>query len=217
MIKACLFDMDGVLLDTESLGMKLLPEIAKRHGYDFSQELYFRILGTNHARSREVLAQELGADFPADKVMKELFEALLDCARKGTMPLKPGVSACFQGLKARGILMALVTSTERAVVERYLAWIPALQDVFAAVVCGSEVKQSKPAPDIYWLAAERLGLAPKECIGVEDSRNGLKSLLAAGIPSVMIPDLLPFDESLKPYTTWKLDSLAELCPLIDTL
>ena len=217
MIQGCLFDMDGILLDTENLGMRLFSEISKVHGYDFPRTLYLEILGTNHKRSREVLARELGEDFPADTVIKEMFEALLDCARKGTMPVKPGVSACFLGLRERGIRTALVTSTDMAVVRQYLELIPELRDVFDAVVCGSEVRESKPAPDIYLLAAERLGLAPKDCIGVEDSRNGLKSLTAAGIPSVMIPDLLPYDESLKSFATWKLHSLSELCPLIDTL
>ena len=217
MIQGCLFDMDGILLDTENLGMRLFSEISQNYGYDFPGTLYLKILGTNHHRSRKVLVRELGADFPADTVMKEMFDALLECARKGTMPIKPGVEACFQGLRERGIRMALATSTDKAVVKQYLELIPELRGVFDAVVCGSEVGESKPAPDIYLLAAERLGLTPMDCIGVEDSRNGLKSLTAAGIPSVMIPDLLPFDESLKPFTTWKLNSLTELCPLIDTL
>ena len=217
MIQGCLFDMDGVLLDTEVLGMELLPQISRGYGYEFSSELYLKILGVNHELSQIILEAELGSAFPREQVMTDFYETFLARAEAGTLPLKPGLSTCIQGLKARGIRMALATSTQRELVERYLQGIPELRDVFDAVVCGSDVAKSKPEPDIYLLAAKRLGLSPGQCIGVEDSRNGLKSLTAANIPSVMIPDLLPYDESLADFVTWRLTSLWELCPLVDSL
>ena len=127
------------------------------------------------------------------------------------------LTACMQGLKARGIKIALATSTQRPVVECYLQNTPELRDVFDATVCGIEVPNGKPAPDIYQEAARRVGLTPEECVGIEDSRNGLRSLRAAGVHSVMIPDLLPFSVELTPYVDTCLDSLSDLCPLIDRL
>ena len=217
MIQGCLFDMDGVLLDSERFGMAIFPKIAASHGYQFPPELYLKMLGLDPETSKKIVQQVIGADFPHTTAMMELFEALLLHAESGTLPLKPGLSACLQGLKARGLRLALVTSTRRDVVLRYLKAIPEFHNAFDAVACGSDVAQSKPAPDIFLLAAKALGLSPAECIGIEDSRNGLKSLRAAGIPAVMIPDLLPCDDSFAGLVDWKLDSLAELCPLVDKL
>ncbi len=217
MIKGILFDMDGVLLDTESMGMAVLPQVAAQMGYAFSQTLYLKILGTTNALSKELVTKELGEAFPFDAAMDAFLQVFLDAAQQGTLPQKPGLGPCLAGLKARGLKLALATSTKRAVVEAYIDSVPEMQGVFDTIVCGGDVGRSKPAPDIYLKAAESLGLLPRECIGVEDSRNGLKSLTAAGIQSVMIPDLLPFGPELAPYVTWQLDSLAELGPLVDSL
>lgn len=217
MIKGCLFDMDGVLLDTERLGIKLLPQISARHGCSFPESLYLKVLGVNHVLAQRILAEALGADFPHDIVMNEFFGELLSRAKAGALPRKNGLAQCIAGLKARGVRIALATSTERSIVNVYLESIPELRSAFDTMVCGSEVTMSKPAPDIYLRAAEKLGLRAHECIGVEDSRNGLKSLTAAGIRSVMIPDLLAYDESFENIVTWTLPSLAALCPLIDKL
>jgi HAD superfamily hydrolase (TIGR01509 family) len=217
MIKGCLFDMDGVLLDTERLGMALLPQIAARHGYDISPSLFLSTLGMDDALTKRFLEDALGSEYPSELITGEYLDAFLCHARAGTLPRKEGLTQCLEGLKARGIRLALATSTERSVVEVYFRGVPELCGAFDAVVCGSEAARSKPEPDIYLLAAEKLGLDPGECIGVEDSRNGLKSLTAAGIRSVMIPDLLPYDESFQEIVTWVLPSLAGLCPLVDRL
>ena len=217
MIQGCLFDMDGVLLDTERLGMTLLPQIAKQYGYDFSSDLYLRILGMHRALSRGITQKELGKDYPHDAVLTDTFSAMVARAEEGTLPLKAGVADCFARLKARGIRLALATSTGRDTVDRYFRSIPEIGTAFDAVVCGSEVANSKPAPDIYLKAAEKLDLPPSACIGVEDSLSGLKSLTAAGIRSVMIPDILPYGETFAPFVTWTADSLSALCDLVESL
>ena len=102
-------------------------------------------------------------------------------------------------------------------VEIYQAHNPALDGIFAATLCGTEIARGKPAPDIFQQAAARLGLTTAECVGVEDSLNGVKSLRAAGCHSVMIPDLLPFSQAFAPYVDTVLHDLTALCPLIDRL
>lgn len=216
-IRGVLFDMDGVLLDTERLGRNtFFAECAKR-GYTATHELYNSMLGATNEMSRDLTREALGAQFPYDAVMDAFHRSLLDAALNDILPAKPALAECMAGLKERGLLVALATSTARPIVETYIAHTPAMQNVFHAMVCGHEAGRSKPAPDIYLEAARRLGLAPEECLGVEDSLNGLRSLSAAHCPAVMIPDILPCDERFRGLVNYELQSLAQLCPLIDRI
>lgn len=217
MIRGILFDMDGVLLDTERLGSRLFTQVCARRGYEAPGGLFLRMLGCTAQAGYDVLREVFGPAFPCQAVMDEVHEGIFQIAMTTGLPLKAGMEACMAGLRARGLRVALATSTDRAVVDRYVEHTPAMQGVFDAMVCGAEGGRSKPAPDIYLEAARRLGLAPSECVGVEDSRNGLRSLTAAGCVSVMIPDLLPFDDSLAPYVRHRLTHLGQLCALVDRL
>lgn len=217
MMRGVLFDMDGVLLDTERLGSQILPGIVKDLGYEPPQDLYMRVLGCNRQVSNRIYEDLFGPGFPGDEVDRLFFDGLMKIARRGETPLKPGLEECIRGLRSRGIKIALATSSERYVVETYQRHLPAFDGIFDEMVCGMEVPNGKPAPDIYRLAAKKLGLSPEECAGVEDSRNGVISLRAAGCHSIMIPDLLPFSEELQPYVDTCLESLEELCPFIDRL
>ena len=121
------------------------------------------------------------------------------------------------GLKARGLKLALATSTVRPLVTEYFARMPEVARHFDATVCGGEVPCGKPAPDIYVAAARAVGCEPADCLGVEDSFYGVQAIRAAGARCVMIPDLLPYDERFAPYVDHRLQSLHDLCPLVDAL
>lgn len=217
MIEGVLFDMDGVLLDSERYGRGVFLEGCRARGYAVTEETYAQLLGRTEEASRQWLLNRFGPAFPYDDVRRLFQQQLLQDAEAGRIPLKKGVEECFSGLKARGLPMALATSTARPIVERYMKGIPALQNAFDAMVCGGEGGRSKPAPDIYLEAARRIGVEPEKCIGVEDSRAGLQSLTAARVPSVMVPDLLPYGKDLAPFVQYRLDDLTQLCGLIDRL
>ncbi|NLV58555.1 MAG: HAD family phosphatase [Clostridiales bacterium] len=217
MVDGIIFDMDGVLLDTETYGMDLSIRLAARFGYTLTPEMYRQTLGTPNLRSKEILQGYLGPAYPYEAVWDAFREELMALAREDRLPKKPGLGECLTGLQERSIPLALATSTPRYVVEVYLEHIPELRGAFAAVVCGTDVTQGKPAPDIFLLAARRLGVSPQRCLGVEDSTTGLTGLKAAGIPSVMIPDLIPYNDSMQELVTYRLSSLEELCPLVDRL
>lgn len=216
-IRGVLFDMDGVLLDTERLGTTLVPRLIRELGFEPPADLLDRIRGTNTQASARIYREVFGPDFPKDELKRRFSIELMRLAGEGSIPLKPGLKECFKGLRQRGLLTALATSTDRNIVEHYRRHIPLLRNVFDETICGMEIVNGKPAPDIYCKAAEKLGLTPEECVGVEDSRNGLLSLRAAGCHSVMIPDMLPYSETLAPYVDSLLSDLTELCPLIDRL
>lgn len=218
MIKGVLFDMDGVLLDTERIGRDIYLRRCAELGYpQMNLKMFERLLGNTKERDRELMHEMLGEDFPFDELYDGYRDELLAKACRGEVPCRPGVEECFEGLKKRGLKIALATSTARATVEIYQQHIPQLCGVFDFMVCGAEGGRSKPAPDIYLKAAAGLGLDIAECVGVEDSLNGLKSLTAAGAVRVMVPDLLPCDERFAGVVDEEIKDLTLLCGLIDRL
>lgn len=217
MVQAILFDMDGVLLDSERYGMEVTCRAANRLGFPMTHAHFKSILGLNSEETKQAFKHIFGPEYPGDLVDGAYWTAMLQAAKAGELPVKEGLAECLEGLRARDLALGLVTSSDRMAVEVYLRHVPQLQGGFDVVVCGEDVTQGKPAPDCYLLAAKQLGVLPGNCLGVEDSRNGLRSLKAAGIPAVMIPDLLPYEDSLAALVDWRVGSLKELCPLVDGL
>lgn len=218
MIQGVLFDMDGVLLNTERLGRSIYLQACAETGYPrMDEQRYERLLGRPREEDCRLMLEMMGPDFPFDRVYDLYRARLVALVLSDVDATKPGLHACMQGLKQRGMRIALATSTARDVVEQYIAHIPAMQQVFDAVVCGTEAGRGKPAPDIYLEAARRLGLPPQQCAGVEDSIAGLQSLSAAGCVRVMIPDLLPCDRRVAGLVDHQLQSLDQLPALIDRL
>lgn len=217
MIRGVLFDMDGVLLDSEGVSRTLTKEYCESIGHPITDVFYRRLMGVTRETSERVLKTGLTPDFDFAAYSDFLWTSLQRMVRAGQVPLMEGAEECLAALKARNIRIALASSTRRDVVEERIAWIPAMRNVFDAMVLGQEAGASKPDPAIYIAAARALGLRPEECAGVEDSGAGLRSVRASGAYSVMIPDLLPYSEDLEPYVDSCLPSLRALVPLIDRL
>lgn len=217
MIRAVLFDMDGVLLDTETLGLQAMTQIARELKHPIDRAFYLTTLGVPNAECGHVYRNALGQDFPYEVAMKRFQQYFFDYNRTRSLPRKPGLMDCLTGLRQRGLRVALVTSTIRPLVEEYFTAMPDIAACFDSKVCGGEVSQGKPAPDMYLAAARSVGCEIAQCVGVEDSLNGVRSVRASGARCVMIPDLLPYDARFAPYVHDCLSSLTELCPLIDRL
>ena len=218
MIKAVLFDMDGVLIDTERMGQRVMNEVIESLGYQPSATLYPKVLGATNEAGRRAFEEELGADYPYDEHVRRFLDVYARVNATGDIPRKPGADECLRALKAMGIRTALATSTATWLVNDYFAKsLPDWALLLDARVTGAEVKRSKPAPDIYLAAAAAVGCAPGECVGVEDSLNGCRAIRAAGMTCVMVPDLLPFGEPFAPYVDRVIGNLAELPELLRTL
>ncbi len=213
MICGVCFDMDGVLLDTESLSFPMMRQAIAMQGETLMEAQWQTLLGVNLAHTCASLDTWYQGRVQAEQFFRDWVDVTFDYVHEHGIPKKPGADEILHLLRQQGIKIALCTSNQKQVVEEYLR-LASWQDAFDAIVTGDQVKQGKPAPDIYLKGAEALGLSPDMCMAVEDSVNGVKSAKAAGMLTVMIPDMLPYTDALALYVDHALDSLMALETLL---
>lgn len=209
MIKAAVFDMDGLIFDTERVGRDAWIQVGEQYGLHNIDEVNNRCLGCNQARCREIFDEEFGGKLSLDTMLQTAKPIIERYYAEHGMPCKDGLRELLEYLKAHGIKIAMATSSNRADAERNLN-MAGLRDYFDALICGDMIQKSKPDPDIYLTAARTLGVQPGECIGLEDSRNGIKSVAAAGMHGMLIPDLIQPDEEMRVSAEAVLPSLREV-------
>lgn len=194
--KAVIFDMDGVIFDSERLVLEGWQEIAAKYGIKGIEEVLPRCLGVNAQATREIFREYYGQDFPYDEYKKEASALFHSRYGNGKLPLKPGVKELLSYLKENGYLVGLASSTRQAIVEQEIR-DAGLMPYFDNLVCGDMLKRSKPEPDIYLKACENLDVEPRMAIAVEDSYNGIRSAKRAGMVPVMVPDMVQPDEEMR--------------------
>lgn len=185
--KAAIFDMDGLLLDTERVCKTIFKQACSALNLPFLDAVYLTLIGCNSKRCEEILTAAYGSDYPAlHNEWKRRYEAVV---MHKAIPVKEGVVALLEWLKSQSIPMAVATSTERSVAKTKLK-LAGLDKYFQNLTTGCEVTNSKPDPEIYILAAKRLGVEPQYCLSFEDSNNGIKAAVAAGTIAYQIPDMI---------------------------
>lgn len=185
---AIVFDMDGTLLDSERIALRTFNEVCARFAFEPNPEVYRRCIGTRGTETQAILRELYGPDFPLERFFAAWSEAYREHAIERAVPIKDGVAELLAACDARGIPMAVATSTRRSTALSKLAKTDLLAR-FRFVLCGDEVEHGKPHPQIYLHAAERLGTGPAVTWAVEDSDTGVRSAHAAGMVVFQIPDL----------------------------
>lgn len=187
--KAVVFDMDGVIFDSERLVLECWEKIAEEYGLVGMKEAFIPCIGTNSTMTKEIVLNYYGADFPYDEFRNKsslLFHEIVD---RGELPVKKGVRELFDYLKKCQVPMAVASSTRLQAVTHELKQA-GLYDYFQVVMGGDQLKKSKPEPDIYLMTCEKLGISPSDAYAIEDSYNGIRSSYSAGMRPVMVPDML---------------------------
>lgn len=187
-ILGVLFDMDGLLLDTERLHTIAFEQACAEHGWEMRHEVWRRCVGTTDERSQEILAAGYGSDFPLKKVRARWHELYTELQSKSLRPM-PGALALLGKLRDWRLPVGLVTSTDRVAAGAKINRC-GLDKYFAIRVCGGEAARGKPCPDPYLLGARLLGLAPANILVLEDSDNGVRSGVSAGAQVIQVPDTI---------------------------
>jgi len=187
-VSAVIFDMDGLMLDTEPLYRAACQQAATEFGYTLSDAIHLRLIGRNIADGQQVLLDEFGSDFPMDAFRDRC--QTLEAAFEGSsmVPKKYGLDELLDLLDSRNIAKAVATSTRRKIAVAQLA-ATGLLDRFEVIATGDEVTNGKPAPDLFLLAARRLGIDPGACLVLEDAEPGVIAAHRAGMQVFMVPDL----------------------------
>lgn len=195
-MKAVIFDMDGVLFDTERLCMESWCVLAKEQGIPDMEIVFPKCIGRNAADTEEIVTDYYGEGFDYDTFRKKASDWFWQYIKNNGLPIKTGVKEILAYLKQEGYVVGLASSTRYSSVVNHLEEA-GIKDYFSVIVTGDMVEHSKPKPDIYLLACEKLGVEPAKAYAVEDSYNGIRSAHAAGMKPVMVPDLLEPDEEME--------------------
>ena len=212
MIQAVIFDMDGLLMDSENLGLDAIRDCALRQGVDVPTEISKQCIGITTAASSALL----NSHFPAldtAQLFRDFAAYMHEKALAGQVPLKKGAVALLEYLKRKDIPAAVASSSGMQTIRLYLEKAGIVS--YFQILLSASGMPSKPAPDVFLKAAERLGVKPENCLVLEDSYNGVKAGRAAGMQVCMVPDVLPYVEALAPFVDHVLPDLEKVMELME--
>lgn len=208
MIKGAIFDMDGLMFDSERLVCSIWQEMMDENDYKFNVDIFKNTIGLRQDKSKEFYTSHYGEDFDYDGFKIQSRQRFYKRIEKDGVPIKKGLFELLDFLKDNNIKMAVATSTSAKTALKVIKKA-GVYDYFDSFVCGDDVKNGKPHPEVFLTAAERIGVPPEECVAFEDSINGIKSAFAANMTAVMVPDFLQPTDEIKNKISFLCNSLDE--------
>jgi len=215
MIKAIVFDMDGLMFDTERLTIQAWDYAGEKLGIGKMGHMVYKTLGMSIESARKVFIEEYGDKVVEEDLSENAKDFLHDYFNEYGIPMKPGLIELLEYLKQNNYKIAVATSSNEEVALSHFKRSN-ITEYFDVIVCGDMVKNSKPAPDIYLKASELLDVIPSECLALEDSPNGIKSAFSAQLKPVMIPDLIEPTEEILGILHSNLTNLYEVIQLLNS-
>jgi len=205
---AVVFDMDGTILDTEAVFRTIVYEVCEELGFEMTDEVHLSMVGSSHERTNQLLVEAYGVSFPY-ALFDEKCRFSMRERMHADVPVKAGAREIIAELRERGIPTAVATSSRRPHVDLHLTRA-GLIDMFDTIVTRDDVVNPKPHPEPYLTAAGRLGIDPVECLALEDSHSGVRAAHAAGMQTVMVPDLVRPSEEIRALGIAIMDSLHDV-------
>ena len=207
-VRAVVFDLDGVIIDSEQVWEEVRRGYVAEHGREFLPDTQQRLMGMSTPEWARYLAEDVGVGLPAERVAADVLDRMAERYR-ARVPLIPGAVDAVHRIAAR-FPVALASSSARALIDRVLE-SAGLTGVFRTTLSTEEVPRGKPAPDVFRTAAERLRVDPADCAAIEDSSNGLRAAAAAGMAVICVPHgVYPPAEDTLARTDLVVKSLDEL-------
>lgn len=213
-MKAVVFDMDGVLFDTERLCEEVWSQIATKHHISGMKAVMQQCIGLNENDTRTLVKKHFGQDFPYDDLRNEVSECFWNKIEKDGLPIKMGVQEILSYLQQEGYGIGLASSSKRESVLHHLQQAGII-NYFSAIITGDMVEHSKPEPDIYLKACEELKVEPARAYAIEDAPNGIRSAYAAGMKPIMVPDRIKPDAEMEQYSYCICENLIEVMECLD--
>lgn len=208
-VKGVIFDMDGVILDTESLSLRFWEETLGKHGIKMDRDGQISLMGKGKDDTIKGLKEIYGEDIPIEDYYIEKGQAVIDYLEENKPGVKKGFENLLKYLIRNNYKTAIATSTMRWKMANRMKFLN-FDKMVDSVICGDDVEKSKPNPEIFLKAADSLGLSPKECIVIEDSKSGIKAAFDGGFRCIMVPDFKKPDDEIKEKTFMIVDSLEDV-------
>lgn len=215
-MKTVVFDMDGVLFDTEKLCIDSWVAVAADHDITGVEEIFPLCIGLNDRDTKALVMERMGEEFPYDEFKVEASAWFHAYVKENGLPIKKGVHEILAYLKENDWSIGLASSSRYQSVISHLERT-GIRDYFSVIVTGDMVEHSKPQPDIYLKACGEMGVNPKECFAIEDSPNGIRSAHWAGLRPIMVPDMIAPNDEMKSITRLIFDDLTQVQEFFETL
>lgn len=207
-VESVIFDMDGVLFDTESIYLKVWKNVFRKYGYKMTKDIYSQVIATGRENVKKVFLREFGQDLPIEKMYEEKDIALKEEIEKRVY-IKKGAIEILTHLKSKNYKVALATSSDRERMNKQLEKAR-IKKYFDEIVCKDEVEKTKPNPEIYLKVANKLNVNPKNCLVIEDSLAGVKAAYKANMKVLHVEDLKKADNEIKKYCYKSFNNLLEI-------
>ena len=215
-LELVIFDMDGLMIDTEPISKEGWRLAFERHGFELDFEFYSRLLGRNLVTAKELMSEYYGPSFDFEKVRKTRMEHMENHIKEKGLTTKKGLAFVLDKINELGLKKCVATSTEWNSMVRKLSSLN-LMDHFDGFVSGDQVKVGKPDPEIFLAAAQLIGIEPAKCVVLEDSPAGVAGAFAAGMRAIVIPDMVQPDEETLKKSYAKCNDLFEAAEVIKSL
>lgn len=204
-----IFDMDGLMFDSEAVAARAFLEVGKKRGYDVDMPMYITLVGLDARSTCEKYREYFGEDVDAEALYEEVGNRISEIVEDEGVPVKPGLLSLLDQIDEMGVKKVVASGSDR---ERILGFLEqvGIKDRFDNIISSEQVSRGKPDPEVFLVSCEKMNVKPENALVLEDSCFGIEAASCAGIPVIAVPDMIPIPEELKKKCVAVKDSLKDV-------